>query len=113
MKCSCGGQKECGFCREMASRHPNQCEVCLSFASNFNCSGLEASPDCYLHSSFRAVASTIDRAEEMRKLTEVGIAAANETLAMIGPGIPPFDPTAPGVASFFAGVAAMIVESKG
>lgn len=49
--------------------------------------------------------------EEMRRLFDVGLKAANNTLKVF-PGTVALDPLAPGTAALFSGIAAMIVESK-
>ena len=48
---------------------------------------------------------------EMKRLFDVGLKAANETMETLGQK-GGRDPNAPGVASIFSGVAAMIVASK-
>lgn len=43
----------CDWCCEMRDRHPNECEVCLSFAANGGGTGAENAGDCYLHQNWK------------------------------------------------------------
>ncbi len=50
--------------------------------------------------------------KEMKRLFDVGTKTANETAMTLGL-TSGFDPNAPGVASIFSGLAAMIIAAKG